>query len=374
MKNKLHAALAASLAAAIGALAIAACNGSGMHTANGYSERTLVSDGAISAAHVDSNLVNPWGLVFNPSGFAWIANNGTQTSTLYDGNGVAQTLVVSIPGASDGDANPTGIVYNGSADFVIHQGAASGPGVFIFDGEGGAIEAWAPNVNATAAIVAYDDGDGGAVYKGLALASVGAANFLYATDFHNNKIDVFDTHFAHVTAAGGFADPAMPAGYAPFGIQNIGGNLYVTYALQQAGSGDEAHGAGLGLVDLFDPQGHLIRRVVNNGLALNAPWGIALAPSNFGALSNALLIGNFGDGVINAYDANTGAFISSMKTPDGHTIVLPGLWALVFGNGLNSQPSNSLFYTAGANDEADGVYGVIEMSSSSSTSNGGYGS
>jgi uncharacterized protein (TIGR03118 family) len=266
-----------------GGMGLSGCGGSHHDgTDDGYAARSLVSDGAVGAPHTDANLVNPWGLVFNPNGFSWIANNHTQTSTLYDGNGVAQSLIVSLPAGSNGDADATGIVFNASSDFVVSQGALSGPGAFIFDGESGAIEAWAPSVDATHAIVAYDDGAGGAVYKGLALASSGGANFLYATDFHNNKIDVFDGHYAHVTTPGGFADTSLPAGYAPFGIQNIGGNLVVTYARQQAGSDDEAAGAGFGLVDRFDPQGNLLQHlVVGAARALNAPWGIALAPSEF---------------------------------------------------------------------------------------------
>jgi uncharacterized protein (TIGR03118 family) len=365
--------IAIRLLTAITVLTVSACGSSGGNndmSASGYAERTLVSDGGVAAPHTDANLVNPWGLVFNPEGFSWIANNHSQTSTLYDGNGVAQSLIVTLPEGSNGDADPNGIVFNGGSDFVVTHAGLSGPGIFIFSGEGGVIEAWSPTVAATTAIVAYDDGSGGAVYKGLALASSGGANFLYATDFHNAKVDVFDTHYAHVTTHGGFVDPALPAGYAPFGIQNIGGSLVVTYAKQQSGSDDEAHGAGLGVVDLFDTQGNLLRRVVSAGAALNAPWGIALAPSNFGAFSNALLIGDFGDGTINAYDATTGASLGALKTPGGQTIVLPGLWAIVFGNGLNSQPTNSLFYTAGVDDEDHGVYGVVEMSTSSSASSG----
>ena len=338
----------------------------------------LVADqGAATAANVDPNLVNPWGLVI-PTGLpAWTANNHTQTSTLYDGNGKAQPhaspLVVTFSQSSAGvDFDPTGIVFNGVAtNFVVTQGTVSGSAKFIFNGEGGMIAGWAPSLNATAAINMYTDA-GGAVYKGLAIAQNGGHAFLYATDFHNNKVDVFNAAFTKQAASATaftFTDPSIPAGYAPFGIQAInngaGGitQIYVTYAKQQAPDNhDNANGAGLGYVDIYDTNGKLIKQWVAKG-ALNAPWGMALAPSDFGTLSKALLVGNFGDGVINGYDAVTGDFLGAVKDAHGTAIATPGLWGIAFGNDASNQPHNTLFFAAGPNDEANGSYGRIDVGS-----------
>ncbi len=343
--------------------AIAACsNGTGTSTAQAavYTVHNLVSDGAVTADHTDPNLKNPWGIVFNPTGPVWVANNGTSTSTLYDGTGLLFPLIVLIPAGQSGSANPTGIVYNGTSDFVVAMGPLSGAASFIYSSEGGTISAWSATVNPLMAITAYDDGAGGAVYKGLAIASKGTDNFLYATDFHNNKIDVFDKNFAKITPTGPFKDPAIPTDFAPFGIQAIGQNLYVTYAQQKPPDNhDEIDGAGLGFVDLYSPDGNLIQSVVAGG-ALNAPWGIAIAPNDFGAFSNALLIGNFGDGTINGYDSTTGSYLGALSQADGTPISIPGLWGIDFGNGVDSQPTNGLFFAAGSNHEADGVYGRID--------------
>lgn len=324
----------------------------------------LVSNGAVANTTTDQKLINPWGIVFAPNLPVWIADNGTQSSTLYDGTGGALPLVVNLPGGANGDADATGIVANGTTDFAVSSGTVSGPARFIFDGEGGMILGWAPTVDATNAIVAYTD-TGGAVYKGLAIAADSGANFLYATDFHNNKVDVFDGSFQKVTTTGGFADPTLPAGYAPFGIQalQIGGQtvIYVTYAQRAPDSDDETDGAGLGLVNVFDTKGTLLKHLVPTGGKLNAPWGVALAPANFGTLSNDVLIGNFGDGVINAYDPSTGTFVDSVKDANGQPIATAGLWGIAFGNGARNQPTNTLYFAAGIGDEAAGLYGRIDL-------------
>jgi uncharacterized protein (TIGR03118 family) len=326
----------------------------------------LVSDGSVPAATIDHNLINPWGLVIAPNRPAWIANNGTQTATVVDGTGQLLPLVVALPGGINGAANPTGMVANATMDFTLTQGTASGPAAFIFDGEGGTLLGWSPTVDATNAIIAYDDGSGGAVYKGLALAAdSNGANFLFATDFHNNKVDVFDAAFHKVTVAGGFTDPTLPAGYAPFGIQalQIGGQtvIYVTYAQRETTSNDNVNGAGLGLVNVFDTQGNLLKHLVPTGGALNAPWGVALAPANFGTLSDMVLIGNFGDGVINGYDPNTGTLVDSIKNSAGQPIANAGLWGIAFGNGVRNQPATTLYFTAGIASEAGGLYGRIDL-------------
>jgi uncharacterized protein (TIGR03118 family) len=199
----------------------------------------------------------------------------------------------------------------------------------------------------------------------LALAANGQGNFLFAADFHNARIDIFDAAFQPVTWAGAFVDPKLPAGYAPFGIQNLQGNLYVAYAKQDVDARDEVPGPGLGLVDVFDASGKLIRRVATGG-RLNAPWGLALAPADFGRFSNALLVGNFGDGRITAYDARSGETLGQLRGPDGRRLVIPGLWGLAFGNGISSQPTGTLFFAAGINDEADGLYGRIDPAAAAS--------
>jgi uncharacterized protein (TIGR03118 family) len=327
----------------------------------------LVSNGAMTAATTDTNLINPWGIVFAPNAPVWVANNGTPTSTLYDGTGRKQALVVTIPSGANGDPGATGIVVNPSTtDFTISNGTVTAPARFIFDGEGGTITGWAPSVNATNAIIAYDDAAGGAVYKGLAVATdSGGANHLYATDFKNNKVDVFDKSYQKVTVTGGFTDSQLPSGYAPFGIQalTVGGatRIFVSYAQQVTGSTNNANGAGLGLVNVFDTQGTLVTRLVPVGGKLNAPWGMAIAPANFGTLSDTLLVGNFGDGTINAYNATSGAFVATLSDSNGTPIATPGLWGIAFGNGARNQPTTTLYFAAGVGGETGGLYGRIDL-------------
>ena len=350
-------------------------NSSGSPVQSSFAATALVSNGPVPATHTDLNLKNAWGVAFNPKGFVWVADNGTNLATLYDGNGVPQSLVVTIPDGRNGSAAPTGIVFNGTRSFKVTEKGQTGVAAFIFAGEGGTITAWAPAVGPTNAFVMYDDGAGGAVYKGLALAANNGNNFLYATDFHNSKIDVFDANFAKVAMPGGFTDPAIPAGFAPFGIQLVGSSLFVTYAKQDSARHDNVAGAGLGMVDIFDTSGNLKRRFATAG-ALNAPWGVVQGPSNFGSLSGAILIGNFGDGRINAFNASSGQFVGPINDSHGNAIVEQGLWGIAFGNDLNNQPSSTLFFAAGPNDEADGVYGRIDVvppSASSSTTGGSSG-
>jgi len=325
-----------------------------------YATTALVADQSTAgAAHTDTNLVNAWGLAFNPTAFVWVANNGTSTSTLYDGNGVPQTLIVAIPAGTGGAAAPTGIVYNGSTDFKVTQNGVTGASPFIFVGEAGTVSGWSPTVNRTNAVTAVDTG-GNSVYKGLAIASYSGANYLYAADFHNNKVDVYDANWQKATLPGSFTDPGLPTGYAPFGIQAIGDRIYVAYAQRETAGNDEVKGAGLGVVDVYDTGGTMVKRLTSGG-ALNAPWGIAMAPANFGDFSNDILVANFGDGKINAYNPTTGAFVGTLSKADKTPIVIDGLWGIAFGNGVNSQPTNTLFYTAGPGDEAHGLYGRIDL-------------
>jgi uncharacterized protein (TIGR03118 family) len=215
-------------------------------------------------------------------------------------------------------------------------------------------------VDATHAILAVDNSASEAIYKGLALAANGQGHFLYAADFHHNRIDVFDSNFHPVTLSGHFSDPRIPPRFAPFGIQNILGNLYVTYAKQDEEGEDDVTGPGLGFVDVFDANGHLLRRLISRG-PLNAPWGVALAPADFGRFRNRLLIGNFGDGRINAFDLRTGEFRGTLRKASGKPIEIEGLWGLAFGNGLLNQPTKTLFFAAGPDDEEHGLYGRIDV-------------
>jgi uncharacterized protein (TIGR03118 family) len=329
---------------------------------NNYVRRNLVADEAGKAEHVDPELINPWGIAFNPFGAVWISDNGTGFSTLYDGNGIKQSLVVTIP-SPPGDVEkgkPTGIVFNGSNDFVISQGAASGPARFIFATEQGTLAAWAPNVDPTHALLIPGTVGSGAIYKGLALAGNGMGLHLYATDFHNAKIDVFNSSFAPVRLSGSFTDPNIPKGFAPFGIQNINGSIFVTYAKQDADREDDVAGAGFGYVSIFDTNGKFVRRLVSKG-KLNAPWGLALAPATFGKFGSHLLVGNFGDGRINAYDLIEGDFEGTLRLANGSIFQVDGLWGLSFGNGVSAQPTDTLFFTAGPGDEMHGLYGRLDL-------------
>jgi uncharacterized protein (TIGR03118 family) len=372
--SKTAACVMAGLSGAALALALASCGGGGDDNmpmtppvavtptiASTFATRSLVADAGTGAEHIDAKLVNAWGIAFNPTGFVWVANNGSSTSTLYDGNGVPQTLVVAIPPGAAGTSSPTGIVFNSGSTFQVSQNGVSGGSAFIFASENGTLSGWSPAVNRNNAILAVDTGATGAVYKGLAISSYLGVSYLYAADFRNSRIDVYDSAWNKVTLpGGGFTDPNLPTGYAPFGVQAIGGRIYVAYAQRAAGSTEETKGAGLGIVDVFDASGAFVKRLVTGG-ALNAPWGLAMAPANFGAASNMLLVANFGDGKINAFNADTGAFAGVLSKADRSPIVIDGLWGIAFGNGVNNQPTNTLFYTAGPGDEAHGAYGRIDL-------------
>lgn len=322
-----------------------------------FQQRNLISDIAGVARITDPNLVNPWGLAAGPTSPLWVADNGPGVSTFYTGavNGSIprmMPLVVRIPGGA-----PTGTVFNPTRGFVVRAGQTSAPANFIFDSEAGQITAWSgavpPTTEAQTVVTTP-----GAVYKGLALATVPRkGTFLYAADFHGAKIDVFDSHFAPVLQTGAFVDRSLPAGFAPFNIQELGGFLVVSYAKQDAEGHDEVDGPGLGYVDVYDTSGHMVKRLVSQG-ALDAPWGLAIAPSRFGRFGGDLLVGNFGDGKIHAYDPRTGSFKGQLTNEDGNPIQIDGLWALRFGNGTFGTP-RSLTFTAGIAGESHGLLGEI---------------
>jgi uncharacterized protein (TIGR03118 family) len=340
-------------------------SGGAQATTTFTNQTNLVSDlGTVGAAHTDSHLVNSWGIAHGPSSPWWVADNGTGLSTLYDSSGNPQSLVVTIPPPSNnptGTAAPTGIVFNSTSDFVVGHGN-NAAALFIFATEDGTISAWNGSAG-TKAVLEVDntntDPNTSPVYKGLALASNGSGNFLYAANFRDATVDVFDTHFNKVTLPSGrFTDPNLPAGYAPFGIQNINGKIYVSYALQNSAKHDDVAGAGHGFIDVYDASGVLQQRLVSQG-PLNSPWGMTLAPSNFGAFSNDLLVGNFGDGVINAFNPTTGAFLGPLVNAANTPISINGLWGLGFGNNATAGSANTLFFAAGLNDEADGLFGSL---------------
>jgi uncharacterized protein (TIGR03118 family) len=331
-----------------------------------YQQTNLVSDLPGVAAVTDPNLVNAWGMSHSPTSPWWISDNGTGVSTLYNGSGTpfppGSPLVVTIPpplGSRAGTtAAPTGNVFNSSSGFIVTKNGVSGHPNFIFATEDGTISAWSPAVDPTHAILAVDKSASGAVYKGLALGSNSSGDFLFATNFHNGTVDVFDSHFAPAKLAGSFTDPGIPSGFAPFGIANLHGQLYVTYAKQNAARHDDVAGPGNGFVDIFNTNGNLIRRLATRG-RLNSPWGVTFAPADFGQFSNALLVGNFGDGRINVVDPHTGEFLDQLRDRDNRAITINGLWGLAFGNGANAGPTNTLFFTAGIDDEAHGLFGSL---------------
>lgn len=334
------------------AFAVALLGSASAASAQFYEQHNLVSDGSVPAALVDPDLENAWGLAAGPTTPWWVADNGTDLATLYNVNtGDKLALKVQVPGA------PTGTVFNATGGFAISGTAAR----FIFSGEDGTIRAWVNALGSTS-VVMVDNSALGAIYKGLAIASTPDGPRLYATNFHEGAVDVFDGDWSPVP--GGFVDPSVPAGYAPFGIQAVNDTIYVTYALQDEDKEDEVAGPGLGFVDAYDTQGNFVRRVASGGV-LNAPWGIALAPAGFGKFSGDLLIGNFGDGKIHAFSPEklegTGEFQlhGPLHGVNGAPLVIDGLWALEFGNGAAAGPTTTLFFTAGPEDESGGLFGSL---------------
>jgi uncharacterized protein (TIGR03118 family) len=334
-----------------------------------YLATDLIADQPGVAAVTDPTLVNAWGISLNPAGGAfWVSANGTGLSEVYGGdvNGspLTQPFKVATPGGT-----PTGQVFNNTTDFVISDGTNTRVSAFIFASESGAITAWNPAVGATPgtpppsrnALVGFQATDG-AIYTGLALGKVGTANFLFAADFHNGKIDVLDGQFDQVTLGTNgfetFTDPNLPGGYAPFNVALIGGQIYVSYAKQDAGADDAVTGRGNGFISVFDTNGHFVKRLVSRG-ELNAPWGMVQATASFGDFSNALLVGNFGSGQIKAYDPATGKLLGTLAQERGKPIVIDGLWGLAFGNGRTAGDANSLYYAAGPDDETHGLFGKI---------------
>ena len=323
-------------------------------SAQGYNVTNLVSDIPGVAQFTDPNLVNPWGMASSPTSPLWVSDNRTGLSTLYNGLGQAQALVVTVPPPAGGNppSSPTGQVFNAGTGF--------GSDRFIFATEDGTISGW-QSADGSAAQLRVDNSST-AIYKGLAIGNNGSGDHLYAANFNTGGVDVFDSAYNPASLSGAFIDPTLPAGYAPFNVQNLGGSLYVTYALQDPTHHDDVGGPGHGYVDIFDLNGNFLQRAISGG-DLNSPWGLASAPGSFGDFSNALLVGNFGDGRINAYDSATFGFLGTLSDGLANPIAIDGLWGLKFGNGGSGGPTNSLYFTAGipgdGSVEDHGLFGKV---------------
>jgi len=333
----------------LGSLLVVGVSSVAMAQQSGYSQTNLVANTAGVANHTDPQLSNPWGISFIPGQDFWIANNNGGTATLYDAHGNKDSMVVGIPSAAVNPCNPgcpTGAVANTLSGYF-------GNGAFLFDTEDGIVANWTGQGNA---VVAVDNSAGGAVYKGLALLTNGQGTFLLAANFNSGKIDVFDRNFNPAQLTGTFTDPNLPAGYAPHGVHVIGSVIYVAYAMQDAAKHDPMIGAGLGIVDMFDMNGNFTSTFASGG-TLNAPWGVVATPASFGTFSSAVLVGNFGDGTINAFD-NTGHFLGQVKDSAGNVITNPGLWDMVFGAGGTGDP-NTLYFTAGGANQTTGLFATL---------------
>ena len=355
---------------AVGATVIQAAPAQAGTFRGSYRQTNLVSDLDGLALHKDTDLKNPWGLSSSSTSPIWVSDNNAAVATLYNGSGTKIGLTVHIPAPGDPTGGPftgapTGTVFNPTNDFQVSKGNASGKSFFLFDTEDGTVLGWNPNVDRNNAIIAVDNsqavdsaGDVGAVYKGLTNGSVGMANYLYAANFRFGTVDVFNGSFQQQSWTGAFIDASIPHGFAPFGIQNIGGLIYVTYALQNEFKHDDVKGVGNGFVDVYTTGGKLVRRLASRG-TLNSPWGLALAPATFGNFHDAILVGNFGDGFINGFTPD-GTFRGQLKSETNAPIQDVGLWGLRFGNGGAGGDPNTLFFAAGIDDEAHGLFGEIQ--------------
>jgi uncharacterized protein (TIGR03118 family) len=329
-------------------------------SASGFQQTNLVADTASTASHTDPGLLNPWGIAFAPGQAFWIADNNPGRARVFDPTGASVVPVgigIPVPPMASAASTPTGVVFNPiEEDFKV----GDIPAQFLFATEDGTVSTWSEiNGNLPSlATLAVDDSSIGAVYKGLAILNPACCReFLALADFHGGSIVTYTVNFDPLASPGTFTDPNLPAGYAPFNIQQIGTQVFVTYAMQDTAKHDPVRRTGNGIVDIFDQEGNFQRRFASNG-PLNAPWGIAKASGNFGPFSNAILIGNFGDGTINAFDPATGNFLGQMKDATGKVISNPGLWALVFRNDGVGDP-NTLYFTAGSSGEDHGLFGAI---------------
>lgn len=330
-------------------------------SATSYTEQDLVSNQSGTTPHTDTRLKNPWGLAVGPKGIE-VADNATGKGTMYDATGKNVVATVTVPGPGGGRGTrgaPTGVAYNGRAD-AFKIGKTTKSAQFIFVTEQGTIDAWSGLKSDATATIVLDNGSGadGASYTGADVSTFRGKPYLFAADFANGQVDVINSSFKNTHVVGRFADPNLPSGYAPFNVTNVGGQLWVAFAKRDNSTGDEIHGAGLGVIDVFGTDGKLQRRLTGGG-QLNAPWGISKAPGNFGVFSNDILVGNFGDGKVTAFDPTDGTNLGQLSNASNVPIVLDGLWGIAFGNGHAGNLKNGLYFAAGINDEADGLYGRL---------------
>jgi len=333
-------------------------------SANQYLVTNLTTNLTTAAPNTDKNLVNPWGLSRSSGSPWWVSDNGTGLSTLYTGTGAVEPLVVKIPPAQPKPGvlgSPTGTIFNGTMEFPVANGM---PAFFLFATEDGTISGWNPAVNLGNAIIIVDESKQGASFKGLTAAMAHLPNhqnqtLLYAADFSRAKVEVFDGAFKHVRSVEERinGDEDMPHGYAPFNVQNLGNNIYITYAKLGSGS-NEQDGAGLGKVRIYTPDGHLLLSL-EHGSWFNAPWGVAIAPSDFGPYSHSILVGNFGSGWVASFDPVTGRFQDFLRDASGSVITIPGLWGISPGNDANAGNATTLYFAAGGAHETTGVLGKL---------------
>jgi uncharacterized protein (TIGR03118 family) len=331
---------------------------------NSFAQKNLVSDGFVPAAHIDPNLINPWGVAITRRGPFFVADNGMGVATSYNRVGIPRTIAghpaiaIATPPGQTTPASPTGEVFNsGRTGFDISSGGKTAPSVLIFVTEDGTISGWNRAVNSGNSILAVDNsmGGAGAVYKGAAIGRTANGPLLYVANFRNGTVDVFDQHFKQVNS---FTDPNVPQGYAPFNVAVLDDHLFVTFALQDADKHDDVAGPGHGFVDEFSLGGQLLQRVVSGGV-LNSPWGLAIAPPKFGEFSNDLLIGNFGDGTINAFNPANDHFVGTLDNAQGAPIVIGDLWSITPGGGGKGGSTNKIYFTAGVQGEAHGLFGSL---------------
>jgi len=327
-----------------------------------YKQTNLVSDMPGVAAVHDPNLVNAWGLSRSSTSPWWVADNGTGLSTLYSATGSIVPLVVTIPPSdpTSPPGTPTGTIFNGGTGFELKKGF---PAVFLFATEDGTISGWNPKVDATHAVIKVNL-KSKSVFKGMTMATVdvpffGPQSFLYVADFRKGRVQIYDSNFHHVPEMEElFDDDSLPPGFAPFNVQDIGGNIYVSFAQQDSDKHDEVDGAGLGYVDVFSPEGRLLRRL-QHGPWFNAPWGLTQAPTDFGSASHDILVGQFGSGEILVFNPVTGKFKGRLHDSSDQPIKIDGLWGLSFGNDATAGPATTLYFAAGPNHEQDGLFGTI---------------
>jgi uncharacterized protein (TIGR03118 family) len=325
-----------------------------------FQQTNIVSDGFVPAAQVDPNLINPWGVSFSPTGPFWVSDNNAGVATIYNASGITQLPPVTIatpPGQTPGTAAPTGQVNTPGSGFDVSENGHTGPANFLFATEDGTISGLSFAVDPSRSILAVNNSQGGkgAVYKGLAIATGNGNSLLYAANFRSGQIEVYDQNFHLVKS---FTDPTLPKGYAPFNVQVLDGKLFVTFALQNAAKHDDVAGAGHGFVDEFNLDGSGMTRIASHGV-LNSPWGLDIAPASFGSLAGDLLVGNFGDGTIGAFNLATDAFQGDLRDAANQVIQIGDLWSIVNGNGGAAGDPNTLFFTAGVLDEMHGLFGSL---------------